>query len=184
VNPIIPKTLRRLFGVVDDEAVAQQSLAEQSLKEGNQWTFSEVVTLATDETTRLFIDNALTSRELRVVGVSLNPTEVIEGSWYANVTEDVAGVDFDYLNNRASDPPQDDPSFTVALGGSYSSLGAGYSFESAAGPQQVGNRPRGTAAPEAAAFRVDPGGNRLLEITSQAEANVVTIQTTVSTRPD
>jgi len=181
MNPIIPKALRRLFGVVDDEALATQTLAEQSLKAGNQWTFSEVVELQTGDTTQLFLDNPLDSRELRVVGVTLDPTEVVDGAWYENVTEDTAGADADQLNNRASDPSQGDPPFTVRIGGGYSALGDGYSFQSVSGAEQVGNRARGTAAPRAAAFRVDPGANRLLEITSQADANVVTLQATVST---
>jgi len=183
VNPIIPRSLRQLFGVLDDEAIAQQTLSEESLKNGNQWTFSEVVTLQNNDTQQVFIENPLESRVMRVVGVVLDPTEKIRGEWSENVTQDSAGTQFDFLSNLSTDPPQDDPPFTVELGGTYSGTGGGYTFESAAGPDSPGNQPRGTAAPRAAVSRIEPGSNRHLEITSLADANPITIAATISTRP-
>ena len=176
--------LAQLEAVLDDEAIAQQTLAEESLKNGNQWTVSEVVTLQNDDTEQVFFTNPLESRTMRVVGVVLDPTEKIRGEWSENVTQDTAGTEFDSLNNLSTDPPQAGPPFTVELGGTYSGTGNGYTFESSAGADTPGNAPRGTTAPQDAVSRIEPGANRHLEITSLADANPITIAATVSTRPE
>jgi len=167
----------------DSEAFNTQSLDEESLKNGNQWTLSEVVTLDNAGTEQVFINNSLTSRVIRVIGLTLDPTERISGTWSENVTQDTAGTDFDYLNNYATDPSQDPPPFDMHLGGTYSGTGNGYTFESAAGPEAIGVNQRGTAAPQAAVSRIEPGANRHLEIESLADGNPITIQATISTKP-
>jgi hypothetical protein len=169
---------------LDDEAISSQSLAEQSLKNGNQWTFSEVFTLANAETEQIYIENPIDSRIMRVIGLTIDPTERTRGEWSENVTQDTAGTDFDYLNNLATDPTQDEPPFNMHIGGTYSDTGNGYIFESAAGPQQPGGFRRGTTAPRASVARIEPGSNRHLELESLADGNTITVQATISTRPE
>lgn len=168
----------------DSEAINTQSLAEDSLKNGNQWTFSEVVTLDNGGAEQVFIENPLESRVMRVVGLTLDPTERISGTWSVNVTQDTEGAGFDYLNNLATDPRQDPPPFNMHLGGTYSGTGNGYTFESAAGAETVGNNQRGTSAPQASVARIEPGANRHLEIESLADGNPITIQAIISMKPE
>ena len=175
----IREQAKRLIDTSDDEAVIQQSLAENSLKNGDQYIFRETFTLSDTDTQAILVENPTGSdAELRAVNRRIDPDNPVTGTISANVTVDTRGTDFQNVNALINDPAETSSPFNIQYDGAYS---GGTQVLPVRTPD-TSNTPVGSRA-TGAIYRIVEGANLLYELSSATASNNITFELIISQRP-
>lgn len=194
-------TLQRVRDVLEDagdeESIATQPLAERSLKNGTQWIFRDTFTLADAEDIELYAGVSSDSDDvMRIVGRTVEPDSAVTGEVQYNLDRDGTGAEsLTFVNGSVVPDMNLDPDFHLETGGTYTNPDTyptgnrleGETIElplrSALGTDPVGPTLAATRPPQAAVYRIQPGGSVRYRIESTAADNTVTVEFVVSQRP-
>lgn len=165
----------------DDEAGNYQTLAEESLKNGRRWQFTDVIDLASDGTEEVVIDNTYSERVIRVVSVLITPDDQLSGTVDANVSIDSAGTPLSAQNGLINDDVADTPDgVTVESGGTYSGGEAPLPFENAGGEGDGAARTALSQLP-VAVNRIDAGHSLRFTLNDESSGpQDVSVEITIS----
>ena len=141
----------------DGEAMTGQTLAEQSLKTGDRWTFRDTFALDTADAD-IVVANDFPDDVLRVVSIRLAADDQFTGTLQTNASVDTSGTLFDWIPDRHDGTDGTLPSgIVVESGGTYSATGQSIPVQSTGGTGTPATRTPLNAV-EAAVARVEPGG--------------------------
>jgi len=168
--------------VTDDEAVSQQPLGEESLKNGRQFIFRETFTRdASNSNLKVLIQQPSdASNAIRIIGRLFEANKAIEGTLSFNVETNTQGTEFSYANAKVQDPMPTVSNIRVEYDGDYDKTAGSADVI----PIEVletgrGNNRRAMASSRAA-FRLTPGTNVLYDVDVQSDGTDMVVEFIVS----
>ena len=181
----------RLAQVTDDEAISQQTLSEESLKNGRQWIIRDKFNINTGEDVEVILNISENSEDsLRVISRSIRPDSAVEGEVTFNREIETSGTALSFVNAQINGEIDSSlPNANVESGGEYinPSERNGEIIElpirSTLGVDPQGPARAATTAPEGALYRIRPGGSVHYRIESTEDDNTIEFQFVLAQRP-
>ena len=180
----------RLAQVTDDEALATQSLREESLKNGRQWLVRDDFTIDTGQDVEIIVSLPEGSDDIiRFVDRAIVPDSAVEGEVTFNRDIETDGTELSFVNaSVAPDTIDTVPDATVQSGGNYINPAErngeviDLPIRSALGVDPEGPGRAVTTGPAGVFYRIAPGGSVHYRVESTENDNTIQFSFVLSQR--